>query len=170
MRWCRAVDRLDFEALRRTYHRDAVDIHGPYSGDIDGLISWMRARHKGVTFSSHQVGNIVIDFASADVALVETYVRTIQSYPPGAQASLAQLASPSQVTDGAADLLTSSRYVDIFERRNGAWKIRERNVIHDSKRVFPSPGDSAPPAHGTPGRRDAEDLLYKSAARVGITL
>lgn len=170
MRWCRAVDRLDFEALRLTYHPDAVDIHGPYSGDIDGLIAWMRSRHEGIPFSSHQVGNILIDFASANVALAETYVRTIQSYPAAARASLAQLASPTQVPDGDADLLTSSRYVDVFERRHGAWKIRERSVIHDWKRVFPNPGNSSQPAYNVPGRRDRDDPSYKIASKLGIAI
>jgi hypothetical protein len=30
--YCRGVDRRDWELVRRYYHLDAVDHHGPYSG------------------------------------------------------------------------------------------------------------------------------------------
>lgn len=170
LRWCRAVDRQDVEAIRDVFHPDGHDNHGPYSGGVDGLIEWVRARHKGIPFSSHQVSNMLIEFAGPDVAIAETYVRTIQTYPPEAHAKLAQLVgSNQQLPSGEVDMLTSSRYIDIFERRNGNWKIRERNVVNDWTRVVHVPV-AAPPASGVAvrGRRDREDLLYRVRAKLGL--
>lgn len=55
-RYCRGVDRRDFDLVRSTYHTDATDCHGPYNGNVDGLIQWMTRRHEGVAQSMHQIG------------------------------------------------------------------------------------------------------------------
>lgn len=170
LRWCRAVDRLDVEAIRDVFHADGHDNHGPYSGGVDGLIDWVRARHKGIPFSSHQVSNMLIEFAGPDIALAETYARTIQTYPPEARASLVQLVgSNEKLPDGEVDYFTSSRYIDRFERRNGVWKIRERTVVSDWKRVVPVPA-TAPSAPGAVarGRRDQEDVLFRERSKLGL--
>ena len=90
-KWCRAIDRLDFDGIRAVFHADAIDSHGAYVGGVEGLIEWIRERHKPIPFSSHQISNMLIEFATPDLALVETYVRTLQRYPAEAKASLAQL-------------------------------------------------------------------------------
>jgi len=170
LRWCRAVDRLDVEAIRDLFHPDGYDNHGPYSGGVDGLIEWVRARHKSIPFSSHQVSNMLIEFAGPDIALLETYARTIQTYPPEAHAGLAQLVGSAELLpDCEVDLFTSSRYIDIFERRNGVWKIRERSVVNDWKRVVQVPLTASTASDVTTrGRRDGDDLLYRTRARLGI--
>jgi hypothetical protein len=168
--WCRAVDRLDFDAIRDVFHPDAVDRHGPYNGDVDGLIAWIRERHAKIPFSMHQVSNMFIEFAARDVAVVETYVRTIQRYPADGKASLSQLSGGAAGSAGqGADLWTCSRYVDRFERRDGAWRIAQRNLIQDWKQVVDVPTD-APVlnANWLTGRRDATDPLYEIRAQAGL--
>lgn len=167
-RWCRAIDRLDYEGMRAVFHPDAVDDHGSYAGGVDGLVEWLRQRHKTIPFSSHQISNILIEFASADVALVETYARTLQRYPPEAKESLAQFGAQARPGTGV-DLLTSSRYVDRFERRAGAWRIAKRTLIQDWKQLL-EVGESAPrPKAGwLVGKRDATDYVYQARAELGI--
>lgn len=170
-RWCRAIDRLDFDEIRAVFHPDAIDQHGPYNGGVDGLIEWIRQRHRTIPFSMHQIGNILVEFAGPDLALAETYIRTVQRYPAQAAASLAQLAGEGAQTgfEHGADLLTCSRYVDRFERRAGQWRILRRTVVHDWKQVVAVPADPPVPQPGwAAGRRDRQDPLYLERAALGL--
>ena len=136
-RWCRSIDRLDYQGMRDSFHPGAVDEHGAYNGDIDGLIAWIKDRHHGIPFSSHSVSNVIVDFVSEDIALVESYGRTIQRYPAASRGSLEGLCGPLDLAPGAVDLMTASRYVDRFEQRSGAWKIAHRKLLPEWKQVFP---------------------------------
>jgi SnoaL-like domain len=171
LRWCRAVDRLDYEGMRASFHPDAVDKHGAFDGDIDGLVEWIRARHAAIPFSMHAVSNMLIEFAGPDRALVETYVRTTQRYPAEARQALDQLAGGRAGShDGAMDLLTCSRYVDRFERRGGEWKIALRTLVADWKQFVPVPQDQPkPPASQEVGRRNDDDFIYRERRALGIS-
>lgn len=169
-RWCRSVDRLDFDGIRSVFHPDAVDRHGPFNGSVNELIEWIRKRHATIPFSMHQISNILIEFAGPDSALVETYVRTVQYYPASAKASLQELTGSATGSDGCgADLFTCSRYIDRFERRDGLWKIALRTLVQDYKRVV----DVASVPEAKPGwltgRRDRDDPLYAERAAVGLS-
>lgn len=170
-RWCRAVDRLDYEGMRASFHPDAVDRHGAFDGDIDGLVEWIRARHAAIPFSMHAVSNMLVEFAGPDRALVETYVRTTQRYPAEARQALDQLAGGRAGNgDGAMDLLTCSRYVDRFERRDGHWKIALRTLVADWKQfVEVPPGQPTPPASQEVGRRNDDDFIYRERRAMGIS-
>ena len=80
-RWCRGVDRLDFESIRSAFHDDAIDRHGVYEGGVDGLVEWIRERHRAIPFSMHLVANMLIEFADRDTAIAETYCLAVQRYP-----------------------------------------------------------------------------------------
>ena len=170
-RWCRAVDRLDYEGMRASFHPDAVDKHGAFDGDINGLVEWIRARHAAIPFSMHAVSNMLIEFAGPDRALVETYVRTTQRYPAEARQALDQLAGGRAGSgDGAMDLLTCSRYVDRFERRDGEWKIALRTLVADWKQFVDVPqGQPKPPASQEVGRRNDDDFIYRERRALGIS-
>ena len=45
-RYARGVDRADDELLRSAYHPDAVEDHGAYIGDVDGLIPFLAWAHR----------------------------------------------------------------------------------------------------------------------------
>ncbi|MBF3851494.1 nuclear transport factor 2 family protein [Burkholderia pseudomallei] len=169
-RWCRAVDRLDYDEMRAAFHPDGTDNHGIYSGDVDGLIEWIRERHKTIPVSMHQVSNMLIEFAGPDLALVETYVRTTQHYPENATSSLVQLTGRSQVTPGVAvDLLTCSRYIDRFQRRNGEWRVLHRTLVQDWKQIFEVPTNILKaPAQQTLGFRNKNDFIYRERTMLGI--
>jgi hypothetical protein len=62
-RWCRSVDRLDFDAMRQVFHPEAVDHHGAFDGGVEGLIDWIGNRHRTIPFSMHAVSNMLIEFA-----------------------------------------------------------------------------------------------------------
>jgi hypothetical protein len=169
-RWCRAIDRLDFDEIRAVFHPDAIDNHGPYNGGLDGLVDWIRQRHESIPFSMHQISNILIEFAGPDLALAETYIRTTQRYPAHAKAALAQLAGGAPIAPGhGADLFTCSRYLDRFERRGSEWRILRRVVVHDWKQVVEVPAQSPTPGAGwATGRRDKNDPVYIEQKAIGL--
>lgn len=168
--WCRSVDRLDFDGMRSVFHPDAVDLHGAYNGGVDGLLAWIKERHQGVIFSQHFIGNVLIEFASDHLALVECYVRTTQRYSASGGEALRQVVGSNAAKPGVEmDMMTCSRYIDRLEKRNGHWKIILRNLVSDWKQVLPVEPNSLPPnAEWTYGIRGQDDLIYKSRRELGI--
>lgn len=169
-RWCRAVDRLDGKGILELFYPGAIDSHGPYIGPIEGLVDWLMERHKPIGFSSHFVGNLLIEFAAEDVALVETYVRTIQQYPVEAKAQLAQLTGGASGDPNAAmDMFTSSRYLDLMKRQNGRWRIARRTLIQDWKQLVEVKTKALQPHEGwIIGRRDGEDAMQVARRELGM--
>ncbi len=164
-RWCRAIDRLDLEAIRGVFHPDAIDMHGMYNGPVDGLLKWIEERHRTIPFSMHSISNMLIEFAGPDTALVETYLFCAQRYSAEGQRSLAQLAGGATGQSGSQmDLLVYGRYVDRFERRNGEWRIAHRTVAYDSSTMFEVPENSARMgADWTVGKRgNRSDFIYQA--------
>jgi len=167
-RWCRAADRLDYDAMPDLFHEDAYDDHGPYRGDIPGLIAWIRKRHEFITFSMHQMTNILIEFADDNNALVESYMALVQRYAPGAGDSLSQLTNAPIAKDRSADLHSRSRYIDRVQRRDGVWRVLRRTLVQDWKQVIVlehvptnSPGSLI-------GHRNQSDFIFEERRAMGI--
>lgn len=146
-RYARAIDRRDWEALRACYHPDATDEHGEFSGTLDEFIPWVSARHANVPFSSHFLGNCLVEFVDSTTALVETYFNAIQRKP----------AANGQ--EGEIDSDVIGRYLDRFELRDGAWKVAKRVVVYDGWRQVPS-SHRPRTARGTLGQRDTSDPVF----------
>src|SRR4051794_7435983 len=83
-RYAQAADRQDWQAVRACFHDDATDNHGPYSGNADGLVDWLRERHAALDHSLHFLGNMLIEL-DGDRAHAETYCLTFQRLRPGAE-------------------------------------------------------------------------------------
>lgn len=154
--FCQAVDRLNLESARSAFHPDAFDDHGLCKGSVDDLFSWIQGRHANLQFSYHHVGNIYIEFAGLDDAVVDTYVLTWQSTGPG---------GPNKPR--GPEMLAAGRYVDHFQRRDGRWRILHRTSFPESASLT-SPPDvlamlSDPGwAHGTRDERDPAQVLRRT--------
>lgn len=154
-RYARAVDRMDLASLREVYHDDAYDDHGDYKGDVDGLLHYVRERIGGAPQAMHFLGQCHIEFASDDVAVVETYFMTAHTLGPDAR-----VAYGLGDGDGAVQISMFGRYVDRTERRNGAWRVARRDTVFEATRVFTG---SAPPISPdwAQHRRDLHDPVYQ---------
>ncbi|QPF90705.1 nuclear transport factor 2 family protein [Bradyrhizobium commune] len=167
-RYSRAIDRLDYNLIREVYHEDAVDNHGK-DLTVEEFVFWVRERHKTISVSWHSFGNVLIDFAGPDLALVESYAQVVQCYPPEAKDALSQLVGDVEgnTTSGKV-LLISGRSVDRFERRNNRWKIQRRTIVYESSIVV----DMQPEPKGGPswvrGRRDGDDFSFQELRALGI--
>jgi len=138
LRWCRAIDRLDFDAIREVFHPDAYDDHGSFKGGVEALIDWIRERHSGIPFSMHSVSNCLVDFLGADEAVVESYCLALQKYPAASRKKLEVLVGPLDIPSSPyLDMTVACRYVDLVSRREGVWRIEKRTVVLDSVSVLP---------------------------------
>ncbi|HEV7978454.1 nuclear transport factor 2 family protein [Amycolatopsis sp.] len=166
-RWCRAVDRLDFDLMRTVFHPDAVDSHGPsvFEGGVEELISWISGRHSSIPFCLHSLSNMLIEFAGPDTAVVETNVMSVQR--------LSEEGDPAiRVHEGVPgghgmQMLAFARYADRFERRGGEWRIQHRVMILDSQLLIEG-GEGELASGITIGRRDRTDYSYVLRSAVGL--
>lgn len=151
-RYCRGVDRCDLAVLRSAYHHDATDDHGTFKGSgWDFAAHIVDAKLAGTEFSMHVIANTLIDFRGADRAAVETSFVAYQR---------AKGDPRLQVFAG--------RYLDDFARRDGAWRIAARTVVHDWSGLVatePVALDLGLFAQGTRG--DADPGLARERVRAG---
>jgi hypothetical protein len=116
-RYCRAVDRADDAALRGAYWPDATDEHGPYSGPVEGFFQWARGIFESGARNVHMVGNLLIEFTAPGEAVVETYFLALQRGPGR--------------DDTVRQYLIAGRYCDVFQQRDGEWRVFRRMVVYD---------------------------------------
>ena len=164
LRYCRGIDRRDFDLVRNCYHPDALDHHGSFSGSVDEYIAWVDKLTSRYRFSMHLVGNVLIELggddstprddgiAPSDLAACETY-----------GVSLHRSDDPRPFMN----LATGFRYLDRFERREGKWKIAERTAIGEWSLPVPSDAWWDIPEDHLASKRDPSDALYGLLAAIG---
>ena len=115
---CRAKSRGDRELMRACFFEGAVDHHqpffdGPIDPIIDGLEDSRRAMGEMVQYVALQ---ILVD-VFGDVARTESYVQTAKIFH-------------QRLDDGRKIIqLGGKRFLDRLERRNGEWRIAERQFV-----------------------------------------
>lgn len=149
--YCRGIDRCDEAVLRACFHPDARHRHGSFEGASADFCTHALALVRQVEFTHHQLGPVSIEL-DGDVAYVETYFTALHRFgavpPAGGQ--------PHE------DRFSGGRYVDRFERRDGAWRIAERRGVSEWMRYeaasdrgfYDAPADQR-------GRRDRTDPVYR---------
>ncbi len=163
MRYARGVDRADWDLVRAVYHPDAHDDHGDYKGDVDGFIEFARTRTGALSQCMHFLGNCLIEFASDDVAVVETSFMTAHTLDAEGQRAYG-------AGDGSEPMQLSSygRYVDRIERRDGGpWRIADRICVFEANRIFPGKSPPVKPEWAQL-HRDRDDPIYKMRREAGI--
>ncbi|MFF4371664.1 nuclear transport factor 2 family protein [Streptomyces sp. NPDC001594] len=146
-RYCRGLDRLDAELLKSAYHEDAHDDRGVIRGNahafVDQILPILRQAYTGTLHTLHG-STIEID---GDTAGVETYCTAYHYLERDGVKRVEQYAG---------------RYVDRFERRDGAWKIARRLVLNEWNLVQEVPLDPAEAQAGfNPSLRDRTDASYQ---------
>jgi hypothetical protein len=152
--YCRGADRCDAELFKSCYHPDGVDYHWFYNGNGHGLVDHVVPVLKQLESSQHAITNILIDFESGtNKAFVESQWNVLHRIPLDAQSVI--------------DQKMEGRYLDIFEKRNGVWKILVRRVVAESFREHVNKMENAvslPPNHPGTGLRAPHDPVYKGMA------
>jgi hypothetical protein len=146
LRYCRALDRLDFELLRSCYHEDAMNHYNGFDGGREAFIAWVRALLEGFAGTMHMIGNHLVEL-DGDLARSEAY---------GIAYNLANPKNPEN-----HNLLSGFRHVDRFERRDGEWRIAERFAVREFFSEAPEL-QLPPPGQGPAAQRNRSDLAYAS--------
>lgn len=162
-RYGRAVDRIQIGALAAVFHDDAVIVNGSVETPVADFLANVGRRHPGVPVGSHFTGNVVIDFIGPDTAFVESYSLAFEQHPPvGGEGPV-------------IDRLARVRNADVFERRDGVWRIARRMGVRDHvtfhlvnpQQLDPLTGKVFDPASLTQ-RRSAEDPILVFRASLGL--
>ncbi|SEL80161.1 SnoaL-like domain-containing protein [Rhodococcus maanshanensis] len=147
MRYCRGIDRLDFDLVRGAYHPDGVDHHTGFDGGVEEFIAWVRPKLALFGGTMHTIGNHLVEL-HGNRAISESYFAATHWGHPE-----------------FGDFTSGSRYVDLMERREGRWAIVERWAVRewtrsDEGRMI------TPEAAGPRGRRDGTDPLVELQSRL----
>ncbi|HEY3716455.1 MAG TPA: nuclear transport factor 2 family protein [Jatrophihabitantaceae bacterium] len=142
-RYCRGIDRRNFDLVRSCYHDDAVDTHGSYQGDVEGFLARTQESLRRCEMTTHFIGNTIIDVDS-DSARSEAYALAFH-----------RLAATDR--HGLRDRVVALRYVDRFERRRAEWRIATRVCVTDWTRTDPVPRGWDFPAGWSRGVAGASD-------------
>jgi ketosteroid isomerase-like protein len=124
-RYCRGIDRRQFDMVRSCYHPDATDDHGGFKGGVEAFIAMCTENLKRYERTMHFMGNLHIE-VDGDQATSEAY--TIAFHRLSAKGD-----------KPARDHVVGFRYVDNFERRLGEWKIARRVCVFEWTRTDPVP-------------------------------
>lgn len=144
--YARAVDRFDATLLESLYHEDGVDHRGdvPKTGKEYARFVFGPEMNGKYRLTRHHLTNILIDLRG-DVAHSETYFTAIHRF----------------TKDGSEVELTQyGRFLDLFERRNGVWRILKRWRVRDFARLEPVLADPQPPPGWYLGRKSTDDHVY----------
>lgn len=141
LRYCRAIDRRDYDALAELYHDDATDDHSPmYQGSAKGYLEWLPSMLETMTVTSHMVQNHLIvvdgDRAEGEVSMISYHL--------------------TRDPDGAdIEIVIGGRYLDHYEKRDAVWRFARRKIVMDWNQIQPSLCQwDSPLVAGTPVGRD----------------
>jgi hypothetical protein len=168
--YCRAIDRLDMELLKSIYHPDGTDDHGSFCGNAHEFAEYIiPSMQVAITDGIHTVTHCTID-VEGDFATSEAYYWAYQRSPGGEEVvtaffgeDYAAKARAEGTIDGYHDYYCGGRYIDLFERRNGQWKILRRKITNEWNDIRPSDritGQGHVALFNLPGRRDRQDPVY----------
>jgi hypothetical protein len=140
--YARSMDRLDPELGKAVFHPEAKADYGAqmYQGTGYGFVDMCMQAHLGYLSHSHQFNNILI-VVEGNTARSETY----------GDVTLRRRDENGVLQDSR----NLGRYVDRWEKRDGTWRILERQYVHDFDQSGPATG-----LFQTLGRRDADDPSY----------
>lgn len=118
-RYARGVDRKDVELLKSCYHPDAIDAHWSFIGPGKEFAEEILAPHQlgRIPIYKHYITNVLIEL-DGDSAFCESsylFTQTIHFE-----------------SDRTAWLAAEGRYLDVFERRQGKWRISHRLLVAEA--------------------------------------
>lgn len=114
MKYARGLDRLDHDLARSCYWDDAIEDHGNYVGHPDDFIAWADQTTLAHRYTQHGLLNHFCDLQGDD-AYCETYYQF------------------TGVRDEPPHFISTGRYIDHFQKRNGEWRIANRVCLIEGK-------------------------------------
>lgn len=149
-RYARGADRCDLELFKSCYWPDGTDLHWFFNGNAHKFADYVIPLLAEIANSQHSITNPIIDLRG-DRAFVECQWYVVHHIP---------------VVEGDAerfiDQQMEGRYLDVFERRDGVWRILHRQVVVESGREFiATPLMPLPEGHPALGQRAPLDAVFQ---------
>ena len=149
LQYCRAVDRFDLELLKSTYWEDGWDDHGQYRGPPHPFAEGVVASQGMYETLYHLTSPMLIEL-DGHQARAETWFFCVMIFN-------------GSTDKGPADFLLGGRYKDLYEKRDGKWKVLRRTCIWDWNQDHPhlsNWGRSNIPAESNFGAPKPKDPIY----------
>ncbi|RJG01363.1 nuclear transport factor 2 family protein [Noviherbaspirillum sedimenti] len=173
----RAIDRLDLDLLKSLYHPDARDSHAVFEGTAyefaEHIIEFLRDMF---TSTMHHVTHSNIE-VHGDIAAAESYYDAYHLLEGDFDkvagyfgSTYAERCRNEGTIDAGHEFLCGGRYIDIFTRCRGEWRIAEREITVEWKHFRPvTRGDSGSGIERVvaPAGRDLDDVAYRFFTRAG---
>lgn len=115
-KYCRAIDRADYVAVREIYATDGVDHHTGFSGPADKFVEWLKLRTAVFTGTMHILGTHLAN-VDGDTAVAETY------------GTAHHWGEPSD--DPSINFTSGFRYLDTLRRDTEGWRIVTRHAVRE---------------------------------------
>lgn len=148
LRYCRGLDRLDWDLVRTCFHPDATHDLGPFRGTVDEFLGWVPTLLPTFESTTHLSGQQRVEIRGS-TAFAEQYVRACHRIP-------------SRAGEPPNDWTINLRYIDEMHRRNGEWRIFSRLCVCDSSRTDPVTDDGALGSEWHLGARNRTDPSYRN--------
>jgi hypothetical protein len=145
-RYTRGIDRMDRELVLSCYHPGAFDDHGAFRGTREQFADWVEQALSYFDATMHFLGQQLIE-VDGDRARSETYC-------------VAYHRRATRDGELGHDLWMGLRYVDRFERREGAWRISDRRCAFDWTRRDAISAEWELPGEALRGARGRGDPVY----------
>ena len=147
--YCHGVDHSAEDELRSCFHPDATHEHGEYKGKSHDFIPFILEFNKDRRGQTHAITNPIIRI-DGDRAICDCQFSAYNRSTP---------------KDGQINqLFVKGRFIDRFERRNGAWKIIHRLGVHDRESVTDVPEATGAVAGGLRSGAKPNDPYYEMLA------
>jgi hypothetical protein len=114
-RLARGEDRRDAALISASYWQDSLTDYGVFKGNFDEYLAWVVPGADAITNTQHALGQSYIEL-DGGTAKVETQVISYHRVDMGA---------------GERDTCIGGRYLDVFEKRSGEWRIASRTMLYD---------------------------------------
>jgi hypothetical protein len=113
-RYSYGIDRLDGETMKSAYWPDAIDDHGTYVGNAWVFCDRVVSSHARWTFTMHSISN-----------------HRVEVDPDGLHARGEMHSVVHLFAENERRLNTwYGRYLDLYQRRGGEWRIQHRVCVH----------------------------------------
>ncbi len=150
-RYARGADRGDVELFKSCYWPDATDCHWFWNGNAHSFADFVIPLLREIPNSQHSITNPLIEL-DGDRAFVECQWYVLHHIP------LDDRRYVDQQCEG--------RYLDVFERRAGEWRILHRQTALEALREFVTTErpSAVGRSHPSFGQRAPDDAVYRGAA------
>jgi hypothetical protein len=112
----RGEDRRDAALIQRAYWPDSLTDYGVFQGNFDAYLAWVVPGADAITNTQHHLGQSHIELDGM-MAKVETHVISYHCIDYG--------------SNDEHDTVIGGRYLDLFHKRDGEWRIASRKMLYD---------------------------------------